>query len=55
MSALQTSSNTDTLPRAWGSFHVEIDGKIETIRFTKQGDTSRAGYVFGSDPDCDVM
>ncbi|KAF9352027.1 hypothetical protein BGX34_000223 [Mortierella sp. NVP85] len=55
MSALQTSSNIDTLPRAWGSFHVEIDGKIETIRFTKQGDTSRAGYVFGSDPDCDVI
>ncbi|KAG0245525.1 kinase-like domain-containing protein [Mortierella sp. GBAus27b] len=47
-------SSQDSL-RAWGSFQVEVDGKSETIRFTKQGDTSRAGYVFGCDPECDVI
>lgn len=47
--------SSQPLPRAWGSFQFEIDGRNETIRFTKQGDTSRAGYVFGHDPECDIM
>ncbi|KAF9938339.1 hypothetical protein BGZ65_000026 [Modicella reniformis] len=50
-----TSQSESQLPHTWGSFQVQVDGKTEIIRFTKQGDMCRAGYVFGYDADCDVI